>query len=161
MDMTPIVALLAKQSTKQLRDMEHEIQEQLVTLRLQHDLIQAALTAKMLTPAGERDTRVAPDRRGGRREIYLEIMSERPNHDWTPAEILAELTRRGLPSNGAAVRVMLRRMGEDGRIQRTPHGWKLESGDPSPEGATDGLSENGPETLSFAATGQETGFAGS
>ena len=156
MDMTPVVALLAKQSAKQLRDMQHEIVDQINTLRVQHDLIEAALTAKMQTLDGGRDARTAPDRRGGRREIYLEIMGERPNHDWTPNEIMTELTRRGLPSKGAAVRVMLRRMGEDGRARRTAQGWRLASDDLPVQEETGGFSENGPEPLLFAATDQET-----
>lgn len=156
MPVEPVVALLMRQSASSLKAMADEIRQQIESLSAQYRLVERALAEKDRAMAGVGNAPPQSSPRGEKRALFREILAQRPDRDWTATQIMTELQRRGVPANGAAVRVMLRRMAERGDVERTHLGWKLASAiRPDENGAVDGSSELGPETLSFAATGQE------
>jgi len=169
MPIEPVVALLARQSRASLTTMSNEIREQIESLAVQLQLVDRAIFEKDAAARAARDSSDpveatgASAGRSNKRAIFRDILAQRPDHDWTPGDVGAELKRRGIPANGAAVRVMLRRMAEAGEVVRTPRGGYMlaSEGNPAENGATNGFSEPSPETLLFAAPGHGTDNASS
>lgn len=147
----PVVDLLAKQSTAKLRTMQSDIQQQINDLMLQAQWIKRAIeeksgtqtTVDAPTDAGPRLKRTAPKRRstGTSAAIRQVIEGGDPERVWLPGEVVREVKARGVTSSAAAIRVALRRMGEDGLLARGPNGegWKLASvnGSSASEPSTD------------------------
>lgn len=139
--------------------MLREIEQHIESLRVQRDLIEVALRDKAPTmPNGGASDPAASARKSqsprpqGRRGTVREILHTRPDHEWLPAEVRTELLQRGAEATSAAVRVMLRRMGEDGEIVRMEHGWKLASQNGSEGEPNSGPSENGTRDPLFTDT---------
>jgi len=153
----PLVSLLARQSAKSLREMDESIGGQLEDLTTQRTWVRRALAAKGVELEPEA-ARAAPSatsngngkrpgrKRGSKRGAILQIM--RNDHDperiWLPSEVREALERMGIDVTVEAVRVTLRRMGEDQELVRPAdgNGWKLAPGVSSPgEPSTTDLSE--------------------
>jgi hypothetical protein len=129
MVLDPVVSLLAKQPTSSLRAMQDEARQHIESLRLQYELLTRAIEARQAS--GSSDTQAAGGRvpRGTKRAIFREILGTRPEHPWMPAEVRTALAMQGIESSSASIRVMLRRMVEDGEVERgnDGNGWKLAS----------------------------------
>ena len=75
---------------------------------------------------------------GTRRAAIQQIMSEQPQRDWSPAEIITALKERGSTAKPEGVRVLLRRMVERGQLERPGYGiYRLPSQDSSAQAALD------------------------
>ncbi len=152
----PVIELLAKQSTSRLRDMDKQIGEQIEDLRVQHDWVLRALAEKGVsaTPApapsvsngnGERPKR----KRSNKRQAITQVLLTDPGRVWLPSEVRDALLAQGVDSTAAAVRVTLRRMGDDGELERPSdgNGWKLAdpnlAPDPSSSEESDALTLRG------------------
>jgi hypothetical protein len=153
----PVVTLLAKQSAKSLREMDDAITGQIDDLATQRAWIRRALAEKGIGPEGdaETDKPSAPTngngarpgrKRGDKRHAITELMQTDAGRVWLPSEIREGLAARGMDVTVAAVRVTMRRMGDDGELVRPDdgNGWLLATtgatpGAPSSEGpsATD------------------------
>lgn len=157
MSLDPVVALLAKQSVTRLREMESEIRHQIDSLRFQHDLVHRALQGKaqpsVVEPVRPSRSEAQPQR--GKRANFREVLNTRPEHEWLPAEVRAELIERGVEVSSAAVRVMLRRMGENHEVVRTERGWKLSSRNGSEELFSGGTENGARDPLFTGARPQE------
>ena len=130
MSTDPVVALLAKQSKSRLRQMQREIEDQLDGLKIQGELVARALAEKGEPARNGSGSKPGTGGSGNnKREMFLDIIGSRPDHLWRPADMRAALKERGVESESAAIRVMLRRMGEAGLIERGPgnEGWRLAS----------------------------------
>lgn len=71
-------------------------------------------------PAANRK-RVDPD---VKRQTILEILRERPEREWSPAQLKSALIERGIaePDDGTPIRALLRRMSQDNAIIRVGQG---------------------------------------
>jgi hypothetical protein len=120
----PVITLLAKQSAASLKTMQDEVRQQIESLRFQYELLSRAIKAKRTDDVAAGGTSVP---RGARRAIFREILGTRPDHPWLPSEVRTALAMRGIESTSAAIRVMLRRMVEDGEVERGEDGtgWKI------------------------------------
>lgn len=152
MTQDPVVALLTRQSASRLREMSAEIHGQLESLRFQYELVNRALAEKRRFTESARTGDVPPNStqaRHTKRAIFHEILSSKPDYPWTPSEILASLEAREIESNGAAVRVMLRRMAKDGEVERGPggYGWMLASANGSRQESLTEATSSGPEGM--------------
>ena len=150
----PIIALLAKQSTAKLRAMQSDVQSQIQDLQLQAHWIGRAIADKQgsppATPAGDSGTNGASPKRsansqrrrvGGTSDALRAILQAEPGRVWQPAEIAEVAHAQGLRSSSAAIRVALRRMGDEHFLTRGPDGtgWQLasENGSSASEPPTD------------------------
>jgi hypothetical protein len=145
MTVDTVLALLASQSAARLEAMEHALDEQIVDLASQKTLIDRALVEKgartKATPSGsDEDTKPSKRRRTrGRRTgsstILRDIFNETPNVVFQPAEVISEAHARGVASSAQAIRVQLRRLGEQGFLARGPEGrgWMLAMHPTDPE----------------------------
>jgi hypothetical protein len=131
-----VLQFLASQSAAKLQAMEHAIDEQIADLRSQRDLVGRALTEKGVrpktTPNGNGDAKPSKRRkqrnsRTGSSSVIRSIFLEQPERVWMPIEIINEAHERGVSSTAQAIRVQLRRMGEQGFLDRGPGGtgWRL------------------------------------
>jgi hypothetical protein len=127
MVLDPVIALLAKQSAASLKTMQDEVRQQIESLRFQYELLGRAIEAKQTTAADGVATGGKSVPRGARRGIFREVLGTRPDHPWLPSEVRTALAMQGIESTSAAIRVMLRRMVEDGEVERGEDGggWKL------------------------------------
>lgn len=133
--MEPVLELLVKQSASRLRDMDEQIDAQLADLRVQSAWIKRALAQK--AGPSPSDIRPLPEakpgakrRRGSKRDAILRLLHTDPARVWLPSEVRDGLAGQGVQSTAEAVRVALRRMGEEGgTLVRGPdgNGWKLAS----------------------------------
>lgn len=149
----PVVALLAKQSAKSLREMDEAIAGQIEDLATQRAWIRRALAEKGVdlttdtAESGKLSARVngngaKPGRkRGDKRQAISQLMHSDPERVWMPSEIREGLAAQGIDVTVAAVRVTMRRMGDDGELVRPDdgNGWLLAEagatlGAPSSEG---------------------------
>jgi hypothetical protein len=134
-----VINLLAQQSTARLRETQAEVREQIESLRRDDDLIAQALAQKAQKTQKAKPERRHPEQNGSapsqrldsgapgeRREVYREILSTQSGRPQTVAEIVAAVSARQIESNPPAVRAMLRRMMDDGEVERVDHKhWKL------------------------------------
>lgn len=127
----PVVELLTKQSRARLREMDTQITAQIEDLRVQSAWIKRALAEK-----GEGDDTTggvpavaAKRRRGQTREAIMSVIVADPERVWLPNEVRKGLLERGIDMKVEALRVALRRMGDDNELVRGPdgNGWKLAS----------------------------------
>jgi hypothetical protein len=157
MSENPVVALLATQSTKRLREMDNAIAEQLADLNAQRVWVRRALSSKGAsldaepeagTPSAHNGNGKRPGRkRGSKREAIVELMRTDPRRVWLPSEVRASLEQQGIDVTVEAVRVTLRRMGDDNELVRPEdgNGWMLAPDPLSSEGPGDiDLSEKAP-----------------
>jgi hypothetical protein len=157
--MDPVVELLAKQSASRLREMGAQIETQIEDLRVQGAWIQRAIEHKLgtgtsSTPAADEDTptRTAKRTRSSKRDQIKKIMQTDPARTWLPSEVRDILTTQGVESTAAAVRVALRRMGDDNEVVRPDdgNGWILAS-----------ANGNGAQPAPAAAEQPSSGLGGS
>jgi hypothetical protein len=139
-----VKGLLAAQSAAKLQAMEQAIDEQIAALKLEKSWIGDALIEKGVrskptsrpeaAPKKERKARTA---RTGSSAVIREIVKEQPERIWMPKEIIDAAHERGVGSTAQAIRVALRRMGEQGFLDRGPDGsgWKLASSNGSAQGS--------------------------
>lgn len=156
----PVTALLTKQSVARLRDMEREIASQLSDLQTQQVWVQRALAEKGASPASASSTDTPgtssngnrPKRkRSNKRQAITQVLLTDPARVWLPSEVRDALAAQGIDSTAAAVRVTLRRMGDDGELERPPdgNGWTLANpflnppSSPSAPEELDGLNTEG------------------
>jgi hypothetical protein len=128
MPVDPVVALLAKQSKNRLQTMQRQVRDQIESLQAQDEMIAQALAEKGQPGTdAQNGTPKAQGRPSNKRDVFKKIIASRPDHAWLPAEMRDALAAEGIESNSPAIRVMLRRMGEAGEIERGPDGtgWKL------------------------------------
>jgi hypothetical protein len=131
-----VLELLAAQSAAKLQAMEHAIDEQIADLRSQRELVGRALTEKGVrpktTPNSNGDAKPSKRRkqrnsRTGSSSVIRQIFLEQPERVWMPIEVINKAHERGVSSTAQAIRVQLRRMGEQGFLERGPGGtgWRL------------------------------------
>jgi hypothetical protein len=121
---------------------EQELLEQLLALHgaadeSTNDLSKALsqATAAVGSAIGDKQV-VAPA--GTRRAAIQQIMSEQPEREWSPAEIIKALKERGSDAKPEGVRVLIRRMVERGQLERPGYGtYRLPSKDESRQTALD------------------------
>jgi len=114
-----------------------QIETQIADLRVQGVWIQRAIDHKLGTgtsaaPATDRgvDAPTAAKRtRSSKRNLIKAIMRTDPGRTWLPSEVRDTLAAQGVESTAAAVRVALRRMGDDNEVVRPDdgNGWILAS----------------------------------
>lgn len=113
-----------------------QIETQIDDLRVQGAWIQRAIDHKLGTgtssaPAADGDTptKTAKRTRSSKRDLIKTIMHTDPGHTWLPSEVRDKLAAQGVESTAAAVRVALRRMGDDHEVVRPDdgNGWILAS----------------------------------
>lgn len=131
----PVIELLAKQSVARLRDMEKDIGAQIEDLTVQRVWVQRALAEKGASPINAAEAPTAVSTNGGRpkrkrsnkRQAITQVLLTDPGRVWLPSEVRDALLAQGVDSTAAAVRVTLRRMGDDGELERPTdgYGWKL------------------------------------
>jgi hypothetical protein len=139
--------LLAAQSAAKLQAMEEAIDGQIATLSLEKSWIGDALIEKGVRskPNGRPEAAPKKERKGrtgrtGSSAVIREIVREQPERIWMPKEIIDAAHQRGVGSTDQAIRVALRRMGEQGFLQRGPDGsgWRLASSNGSVQESFDG-----------------------
>lgn len=140
----PVVELLAKQSVARLHAMQQDIRAQIQDLQLQAHWIERALAEKgevaptpaaaVQAPTAFSVTRTSSPRRskpkrGGTSEAIRRVLEGEPGRLWQPAEVAERVHALGIGSSSPAIRVALRRMGDEGFLTRGPDGtgWKLAS----------------------------------
>jgi hypothetical protein len=144
----PVIEVLSKLSAAKLEAMQKDIEAQIADLRTQARWVDRALVEKGVHPppaspqqngaAPAAEAKPAPKRRGTRRHgrgtgtaaLIRTAVKERPEHVWTPAEIIRVVRDRGATSSPAAIRVALRRMHDvEHFLERGPDGtgWRLAS----------------------------------
>lgn len=132
--------MLAKQSAARLRDMDEKLSGQIVDLQVQQTWIRRALEEKGVTPpelapSPGNATNGSPTRgkrkRSNKRSAIMKVLLTKPSAVWLPSEVREGLLTQGIDSSVEAVRVTLRRMGEDGELVRPPdgNGWQLAGSD--------------------------------
>jgi hypothetical protein len=151
--------LLANQSAAKLQAMEEAIDEQIADLKLQKKWIGNALISKGVRPkpAAKADSKpsAAPKRsrkaasRNGSTDTIRAIFRENPESVLMPAQVIAIARERGASSTDQAIRVALRRMRDQGFLERGPDGWKLASSNGSAQ-----------ESFSEAETSEPGGMGG-
>jgi hypothetical protein len=146
-----VIEVLSKLSAAKLEGMQKDIEAQITDLRTQARWIDRALIEKGVHPppapsngngvAPPAPETSAPKRRSARRSgpggrgtgtaaLIRAAVKERPEHVWTPAEVIRTVQDRGATSSPAAIRVALRRMHDVERfLERGPDGtgWRLAS----------------------------------
>ena len=136
MPVDPVVEVLAKQSASRLREIGAQIDAQIEDLRVQGAWIKRAIDHKVgagTSPAPRADdgatTKPAKRTRSSKRDLIKKIMQTDPARTWLPSEVRDALTTQGVESTAAAVRVALRRMGDDNEVVRPDdgNGWILAS----------------------------------
>jgi hypothetical protein len=133
----PIVQLLAKQSAARLRDMDATLSGQITDLQVQQVWVRRALEEKGVTPPttspatseathGENGSR-AKRKRSNKREAIMKVLMTNPNRVWLPSAVKEGLLAEGIDSSVEAVRVTLRRMGDDKELVRPEdgNGWMV------------------------------------
>lgn len=130
----PVVELLAKQSVARLREMDAQIEAQIADLSVQGTWVKRALAEKgQEVPPATTTNGVEPERvkrrRGSKRDAIIELMQTDPGRVWLPSQVRAGLLERNIDSTVEAIRVALRRMGDDHELERGDdgNGWKLAS----------------------------------
>lgn len=165
----PVIEVLAKLSAAKLEAMQKDIEAQIADLRTQARWVDRALVEKGVhAPSTQqndvsRPTTPVPSstrvkRRGTKRtgtaDLIRAAIKERPEHIWTPAEVIRAVQERGATSSPQAIRVALRRMHKvDGFLEHGPDGtgWRLASSNGSvresfSEAPSSGLGEHGRQT---------------
>ena len=145
MPQNPVIDVLAKLSAAKLEAMQKDIEAQISDLRTQARWVDKALIEKGVhpepveqagsaqPPANEPPPRQAKRRgvkRTGTADLIRTVFKERPEHVWTPAEVIRAVKARGATSSPQAIRVALRRMHNvDHFLERGPDGtnWRLAS----------------------------------
>jgi hypothetical protein len=142
-----VIDVLSKLSAANLEGMQKDIENQIADLRTQARWIDRALVEKGVhshlapqngTAAPNPSAAPTPKRRNVRRggrgtgtaAMIRAAVKERPEHVWTPAEIIHVVTERGATSSPSAIRVALRRMHNvEHFLERGPDGtgWRLAS----------------------------------
>ena len=142
-----MVDLLAKQSAARLREMEAQLRSQMDDLRVQAEWVARALVVKGQTtadappstghkpvpsPSGGVNA-VVRRRRSNKRGAIRALMETRPDHTWLPSEVRDGLATQGIETTADSLRVAMRRMAEEGLLERseTGHGWRLAGDDTS------------------------------
>lgn len=128
----PVIDLLAKQSAARLRDMDATVSKKIGDLLVQQAWVRRALEAKGVAvppreaPSNGNGAR-AKRKRSNKRNAIMNILVSDPDRVWLPSEVRERLLAEGIDSSVEAVRVTLRRMGEDDELERPPdgNGWKL------------------------------------
>jgi hypothetical protein len=157
-----VLDLLSNLSATKLQAMERLIEDQIADLRSQKELVGRALTKKgarpRTTPNGT-DTKPTRRRRQGGRTgsmaVLRDIVREQPDRVWMPIEIIGEAHERGVTSQDQAIRVALRRLGEQNFLQRGPDGtgWQLAA---SQNGSGE-LFQTSPPSAQKAEGGEDVG----
>ncbi len=151
-----VLELLAKQSATKLQAMEQSIDAQIADLKTQKELVGRALIEKgVRKPAPKSDEKPPNHRkrrntRTGSSTVIREIIREQPERVWMPREIIQAAHERNVSSKAQSIRVALRRMGEQGFLERGPdgEGWKLASVNGSAEESSSEAQSSGPVGLS-------------
>lgn len=156
MPVDPVVELLAKQTAARLRDMAAQIDTQISDLRVQRAWIDRALEVKQPSTASSERTATTSksttkSRRSSKRDAIKALMQTDPDRTWLPSEVRDGLAARDIESTAGAVRVALRRMGDDHEVVRPDdgHGWKL---------ASSNGSGNVQESLAEAPSSEQGGY---
>jgi hypothetical protein len=143
--------LLASQSAAKLQAMEQAIDEQIAALKLEKSwigdaLIEKGVRSKPARPESPKKERKRRTGRTGSSAIIREILREHPGRVWMPKEIIDAAHGRGVQSTDQAIRVALRRMGDQGFIERGPEGagWKLASSNGSVQESLSEAQTSGP-----------------
>lgn len=142
----PVIEVLAKLSAAKLEAMQKDIEAQIADLRTQARWVDHALVEKGVHPPttpqnGASSPTPAPapapnapkrrsTKRTGTAALIRTVIKERPEHVWTPMEIIRTVQARGATSSPAAIRVALRRMHNvEHFVERGPDntGWRLAS----------------------------------
>ncbi|HSZ12819.1 MAG TPA: hypothetical protein VK790_02150 [Solirubrobacteraceae bacterium] len=161
----PVIEVLAKLSAAKLEGMQKDIEAQIADLRTQARWVDRALVEKGVHPPREEQngssrpaatpSPTSIKRRGTKRtgtaDLIRTVITERPEHVWTPAEVIRAVKDRGATSSAQAIRVALRRMHNvDHFLERGPDGtgWRLASSNGSrqesfSEAPNSGLGEHG------------------
>lgn len=160
----PVIDVLAKLSAAKLEAMQKDIEGQIADLRTQARWVDRALIEKGVhphpTPQNGNGAAAAPTvtsapkrrtRRSGRgtgtAAMIRAAVNERPEHVWTPAEIIRTVQDRGATSSPAAIRVALRRMHDvEHFLERGPDGtgWRLASSNGSRQESFSEATSSGP-----------------
>jgi hypothetical protein len=159
---------LGKMSATKLQAIEEAIDMQIADLQTQKGLVTRVLIQKGVrakpsasTPTAEKPRRSAKQRgkKTGSTATIKEIITAEPERVWMPAEVIAAAHERGVGSTAQAIRVALRRMGEQGFLERGPtgDGWILAKSNGSPQGSFDQEeTSQASYPKALAARGQET-----
>jgi hypothetical protein len=148
----PLIDVLTKLSAAKLDAMQKDIEAQITDLRTQARWVDRALIEKGVHPqptpqngasASAPASSPSPKphathstKRTGTAAMIRAAVKERPEHVWTPAEVIRIVKERGATSSPAAIRVALRRMHNvEHFLERGPDGtgWRLASSNGSRE----------------------------
>lgn len=148
--------LLANQSAAKLQAMEEAIDDQIADLKQQKKWIGDALIRKGIRPrptaksepkppASPKRSR-KPANRNNSTDIIRKIFRDSPGHVFMPADVIGIARERGASSTDQAIRVALRRMRDQGFLQRGPdgNGWKLASSNGSAQESFSEAPTSGP-----------------
>lgn len=152
-----IVSLLAQRPSEELRDTVAKVEEEIARLQIEADQMRQAL--RLQAQQARRTTR--PARRGSgsgdtRSQVLDAVRHASPN-SITPAAVVAAVKAEGSSVTKGAIRNMLRRLVDDGEVERVSEGiYRLPSRNgSSPESNTGSPENEAEEPLLTAVRPQE------
>ncbi|MDP9479614.1 MAG: hypothetical protein M3R38_28785 [Actinomycetota bacterium] len=135
---SPFVEMLLKLSSARLSEMLTLTDEHISKLKFEREYIERALAKKQGgADSSEPQAHSRPEfpvrspRRKGtgeRRDLIRRVMETKPEAVWIPSAVRDELTAQGAEATTPAVRALMKRMMEDGELQRpgeSDQGFKL------------------------------------
>jgi hypothetical protein len=160
---SPFVDLLLRLSALRLGEMLTQTDERIRKLQFEREYIAQALAEKQgghhaserqVVPRTERPLPKARRKSVDRRNVIRQIMLTKGETVWIPSAIRDQLADQGVEITTPAVRATMKRMLEDGELERPgegDHGFKLASRNGSSRESNTGPTENETgETLSTA-----------
>jgi hypothetical protein len=131
--------------------MEQGIDDEIADLKIQKKWIGEALVkkgvrSKPTTKSEPARKKARKAKRNGSTDVIREIFREQPERVWMPAEVIGVARERGVTSTDQAIRVALRRMRDQGFLQRGPsgEGWRLASSNGSQQESLSEAQTSGP-----------------
>lgn len=138
-----VVDLLAEQPASRLREIDVQLDEQIVQAEEQVDALraQSRFVKRALAEKGGGASQLPPDARpsgdrmregplrkpGDLRMAITQVIRAEPDRVWLPSLVRDRLAARGIEASSETIRATLRRMGESGELVRPKdsNGWLL------------------------------------
>lgn len=116
--------------------MDSKLSEKIADLQVQQAWVRRALADKGVAPASSAPPQTPENgngdggrtrKRSNKRKVIMEVVSSEADRVWLPSEVRDHLLARGIDTTAAAVRVTLRRMGDDKELVRPEdgNGWMV------------------------------------
>ena len=162
MSTSPLLDLLLAQPDGALRETYDSLQRQIDQLQLHLDMVSSVLATKQreaqLLKNGKADVILEseggivqtvevkrPRKKGEKRDRLIEFLSASVGMAMTYSELQRRLNAEGLKSTPESVRVMLKRMSDEGIVVKVGDGYRLASAVSAPNGAAPDHKEAQPQ----------------